>query len=144
MLNMLDRLTEQGVLRAIDSQFAKFVARSVTNIDTPEVVQLVSLASAWLSSELGRGHVCLPLTAEDQQSMGMFGLHGELAQQVVQLLPEVLHHPQCWPEVLIQSHAVSDGSQPTPLVLSDGRLYLNRYWQFEQSVAGRILAMATA
>ncbi|HIF9256449.1 TPA: exodeoxyribonuclease V subunit alpha [Photobacterium damselae] len=144
MLNMLDRLTEQGVLRAIDSQFAKFVARSVTSIDTPEVVQLVSLASAWLSSELGRGHVCLPLTAEDQQSMGMFGLHGELAQQVVQLLPEALHHPQCWPEVLIQSHAVSDGSQPTPLVLSDGRLYLNRYWQFEQSVAGRILAMATA
>jgi len=32
MLNMLDRLTEQGVLRAIDSQFAKFVARSVTNL----------------------------------------------------------------------------------------------------------------
>ena len=41
-----------------------------------------------------------------------------------------------WPTRLKLTQVVGEGSEPTPLVLDDGRLYLYRYWQYERSVAG--------
>jgi exodeoxyribonuclease V alpha subunit len=36
---------------------------------------------------------------------------------------------------LLSSSAVSDGSTPAPLILTGGRLYLNRLWRYELTVA---------
>jgi exodeoxyribonuclease V alpha subunit len=40
--------------------------------------------------------------------------------------------------VLSDSNIVSDGGSNTPLVLDNGRLYLQRYWQYESSLAAAI------
>lgn len=126
MLNRLEKLARQGHLRALDYQFAKFVCQSAGRLDDA----LLALASALTSYELGQGHVCLMLDKVDVQRL--FGLPTEHSQQ---LLGDVAS-PDSWVVQLADSPAVSDGSAPTPLVLTQNRLYLNRYWQFEQRVAG--------
>ncbi|CAK8741688.1 hypothetical protein SODG_005005 [Sodalis praecaptivus] len=40
-----------------------------------------------------------------------------------------------WQQHLLASNAVSDGSRPTPLVLDNQRLYLQRMWRHECAVA---------
>jgi exodeoxyribonuclease V alpha subunit len=45
-------------------------------------------------------------------------------------------------EALPASCTVGSGEEFTPLVLQDGRLYLRRYWEYEQQLAQSILARA--
>lgn len=45
-------------------------------------------------------------------------------------------------EALPESKTVGGGEEFTPLVLHDGRLYLRRYWEYEQQLAQAILARA--
>ncbi|QUJ69159.1 exodeoxyribonuclease V subunit alpha [Photobacterium sp. GJ3] len=139
MLSALDGLVQRGVLRALDVQFAKFICDSVDGQETQDTMPLLALAAVWVSQELGRGHVCLPLSA---QKGPLLGLSQANAAPLLSLLPEVWHQPELWPEALNRSVAVSDGSEPTPLVLREDRLYLHRYWQDEQTVAMRLLASA--
>ncbi len=109
---------EQKQLRPLDAQFALAVAGS----DNPAV----ALAAALLSREAGEGHVCLPLSrlslSEDAHPL----LSAWLAET---------GEPKDWAECLLASRAVSRGEQPTPLVLYGDRLYLNRMWHNERTVA---------
>lgn len=109
---------EQKQLRPLDAQFALAVAGS----DNPAV----ALAAALLSREAGEGHVCLPLSrlslSEDAHPL----LSAWLAET---------GEPEDWAECLLASSAVSRGEQPTPLVLYGDRLYLNRMWHNERTVA---------
>lgn len=132
MLKRLELLTRQGVLRPLDYQFAKFISTTVVASDSEQLCQLVTMAAALASAELGRGHVCLPLAQLDTGHL--FGLNAEHSQQLMEGLPELAQ----WDALLSASVAVSSGSEATPLVLAHGRLYLNRYWQFEQTVASRL------
>ncbi|MDV5171709.1 exodeoxyribonuclease V subunit alpha [Photobacterium rosenbergii] len=122
-LAQLENLVRQGYLRPLDHQFAKFVAQGD---------KLVALVAALASYELGQGHVCLLLSQLD--TARLFGLPAKLSLPLVDGLPE----PQLWQSHLAQSEAVSDGSRPTPLVMDGDRVYLNRYWQFEQMVANQL------
>lgn len=139
VIAQLDRLTRQGILRPLDSQFAKFICQSVNGQDDEASQQVLALAAAWLSQELGRGHVCLPLAGANSLPLG---LPREMAESLLAALPAAWRLPASWSSVLNQSAAVSDGSQSTPLVLIDNRLYLHRYWQYEQTVAQRLLTSA--
>ncbi|TKU07084.1 exodeoxyribonuclease V subunit alpha [Citrobacter sp. wls829] len=109
---------EQKQLRALDAQFALAVAGN----DNPAV----TLAAALLSREAGEGHVCLPLSrlslSEDAHPLLSAWL-GEAGE------------PADWTECLLASVAVSRGERPTPLVLYGDRLYLNRMWNNERTVA---------
>ena len=124
----LEMLVRQGYIRPLDHQFAKFVAQGETSPSAP----LVALIAALASYELGQGHVCLVLPHVDTSRL--FGLPSRLSLPLLDGLPE----QQSWPAHLAQSGAVSDGSKPTPLVMDGERVYLNRYWQFEQMVAGQL------
>ncbi len=139
MIAQLDTLARGGLLRSLDTQFAKFVCDSVAGFDDPQVRDLLALAAAWVSQELGRGHVCLPLSFQQSQPLG---LPKEVAESLLSLLPDAWRLPASWPAILNGSAAISDGLQPTPLVLCDDRLYLHRYWQDEQTVARRLLSAA--
>ncbi|KDM90200.1 exodeoxyribonuclease V subunit alpha [Photobacterium galatheae] len=139
MIEPLDALARLGILRSLDTQFAKFVCDSVTGQDDAPRRDLLALAAVWVSQELGRGHVCLPLSFQQSQPLG---LPKEIADSLMALLPDAWRLPAGWPAILSGSAAVSDGSRPTPLVLCDDRLYLHRYWQDEQTVARRLLAAA--
>ena len=137
MLKRLQKLTQQGGLRQLDYQFAKFIA-----LHSPQSQQdLAALVAALVSYELGKGHVCVQL--DQLRSQHLFGLSTRLSVALIDGLPE----PTQWTSLLQQFEVVanvqSQGLQACPLVLDHGRLYLNRYWQFEQTVAGRIVQMAT-
>ena len=109
---------EQKQLRPLDAQFALAVAGN----DSPAV----TLAAALLSREAGEGHVCLPLSR--------LSLREDAHPLLSAWLCEA-GEPEDWAECLLASAAVSHGEQPTPLVLYDNRLYLNRMWHNERAVA---------
>ncbi|WP_213133324.1 exodeoxyribonuclease V subunit alpha [Citrobacter sp. FP75] len=109
---------EQKQLRALDAQFALAVAGN----DNPAV----TLAAALLSREAGEGHVCLPLSR--------LSLREDAHPLLSAWLSEV-GEPEDWAECLLASVAVSRGERPTPLVLFGDRLYLNRMWNNERTVA---------
>ena len=114
-LNQASRLR---LLRTLDVQFALMVAG--------EEQPALMLAAALVSRDAGEGHVCLPL--EQLQPEHLFaGRHRELAQDIWQAAGA----PTDWQQILLSSQAVSDGSQATPLVLQQQRLYLHRMWQSE-------------
>ncbi|WP_299020452.1 exodeoxyribonuclease V subunit alpha [uncultured Photobacterium sp.] len=138
MLKRLELLSRQGAIRPLDYQFAKFISATVAASDNDETCQLVTLMAAQTSYELGQGHVCLPLAKLDRGHL--VGLGAEYSRQLMEGVPE----PALWEQILLASAAVSEGKAATPLVLRQGRLYLNRYWQFEQTVASRLKLASAA
>ena len=108
---------EQRVLRRLDVQFAMMVAGN----DEPAVM----LAAAILSRDAGEGHVCLPLSR----------LRAEAKSAALQACFALFDQEPDWTATLLRSRAVSAGDEPTPLVLTGERLYLNRMWRYERAVA---------
>ncbi|MEX3018463.1 exodeoxyribonuclease V subunit alpha [Kluyvera sp. STS39-E] len=113
---------ELKLLRPLDVQFALMVAQN----EHPAVM----LAAAMLSRDTGEGHVCLPLSHLNPV-MQPKGRSRELWQQLF----ADAGAPDDWAALLLASQAVSDGESPLPLILSGERLYLNRMWHNELTVA---------
>ncbi|MTH45312.1 exodeoxyribonuclease V subunit alpha [Intestinirhabdus alba] len=109
---------EQKLLRPLDAQFALTVAGD----DHPAV----ALAAALLSRDAGDGHVCLPLSRLTP---------GDEAHPLLKVWCQEMNGPERWIECLLASPAVSGGERPTPLILHGDRLYLNRMWCNERTVA---------
>lgn len=121
MAELLQQGVDEGVFRPLDRQFGLLVGGN-----SPGVM----LAAALVSREAGEGHVCLPLSLLVPEAIAP--RHPQLAAA---LLAEAAVEPQSWEEALASSPAVGYQAEPTPLVLENGRLYLNRYWHYEQQVA---------
>ena len=115
-----------GALAPLDRHFARTVARLVGEEDS-----WVLLGAALASRVVGEGSVCVDLA--EQASRPVVGEDGaELAD---------LRWPaaEAWAERLGASALTGDGTGPEPLVLdSAGRLYLARYWRYEQQLAGAL------
>ncbi len=127
MSELLREAVEKRLIRPLDLQFAHMLADD----EQPALM----LAAACVSAEAGEGHVCLPLDHfHDGQLFD--GRQPELASEIWQAAGQ----PKEWQRLLLQSHAVSDGSKPTPLVVAQQRLYLHRMWRGEGSVARFIAA----
>lgn len=109
---------EQKQLRPLDAQFALAV--------TGENEPAVTLAAALLSRDAGEGHVCLPLARLTQKD--------DLPPVLAACLSEI-GEPADWRECLLASSAVSRGERPSPMILYGERLYLNRMWCNERTVA---------
>ena len=118
-------LFQNGYLSEIDFQFAEFLTR----IDGQENRPL-ALAAALLSHATGFGHVCLDLkTAHQPISEAEFG------DSTVIVCPELSH----WVKHLKASSVVGDPGEYRPLILDHAqRLYLHRYWCYEQDLISAI------
>jgi exodeoxyribonuclease V alpha subunit len=104
---------QQGLLRSIDVHFAGQIA-ALENPASPEVV----LAAALASRATGGGHVCLELASAARQTGWP---------------PSELPARARWEEQLRGSKVIGRPGDFTPLVLDEkNRLYLYRYWQYEQ------------
>ncbi|EGY29342.1 hypothetical protein Rin_00006890 [Candidatus Regiella insecticola 5.15] len=123
IMELLNQAVRERLLRPIDVQFARMIA--------PDHCPALQLAAAYLSAEVGAGHICLPITSLQPQCL-FAGRQPELTRALwhAAKAPDV----QCWRDSLQCSPSVSDGSQPTPLVLQYDRLYLQRMWQSEGDV----------
>ncbi|MEZ5647138.1 MAG: exodeoxyribonuclease V subunit alpha [Burkholderiaceae bacterium] len=137
-VRLLDHWVDQGWLRPLDRQFAAFLAGQASDAGP-----LLLASAAWASHQLGRGHVCLDLGATLDDAGRALSLPaaalmpsdpqpGEAGPGPVELLRGVtLEH---WRQALDHPVLVGHGPGSTPLVLDGNRLYLRRFWSYEQAV----------
>lgn len=148
-VDLLEHLLEQwrtlGWLRALDIAFVRFLRQQAESAGQP-AEPLLLLAAALTSHQLGRGHVCLDLQVmardgyndalslppEDAASPERHLLPSELLAQVNDNdWLAALQNP-----LLVDPAGESNGS--TPLVRQGMRMYLRRYWQYEQQIYQRL------
>ena len=129
-----------GYLRRLDVEFARALPQLSPSTPATAVPALI-LGGALLAHLEGCGHSCLDLALLTAQAHQLLAWpHAEI-NQLQQLLHTLnLSTPAQWLEALAQSDAVDAGPTgwATPLVLHGQRLYLRRYWQYEQRVAQQI------
>ncbi|KNH10013.1 Exodeoxyribonuclease V alpha chain [Candidatus Burkholderia brachyanthoides] len=140
---LLAAWVERGWLREIDAAFAGFLAR-----EAGDASGLLILAAALASHQLGRGHACLDLAATLSDPAFALSLPPDGHQSrddkdehdALMLSSNVLEGVTLarWLKALANPHLVSDGEGDTPLVLASTRLYLRRYWRYEQDVCRAI------
>jgi exodeoxyribonuclease V alpha subunit len=114
-----DLLSSGAFFSELDTSFAQFVAGHPGGES-----ELVSLAAALVSYQLGRGHTFLDLAQppawDDPQKAPVFSW------------PSLTE----WLAALRGSSAVGGAGEMRPLILlPSGKLYLHRYWLYERSLA---------
>src|SRR5690606_21856 len=140
---LLQAWIAEGRLRELDRALVNFLREQAA-----DACALSLLSAALVSHQLGRGHICVPLeqlllSPDDLLSLPPEGSSGEAPPP----LPSVLLRDLeliAWEQALKASPLVDLGEGERPLVLDDGRLYLRRYWQYEQQVASGIRARLQA
>lgn len=135
LMQLLEQWLQHGWLRALDLAFTRFLVQQAPDA-RPELL----LASALLSHQLGRGHVCLLLEGVLVDPYNALSLPPERTVddtlEPVCLPSELMQglDSQHWASCLQHPQLVAEGEGQTPLVFDGQRLYLRRYWQYERSV----------
>jgi exodeoxyribonuclease V alpha subunit len=121
----INHLHKNGLLTDIDIYFAKFVT-DFSAVRDPDIF----LAAALVSQATGSGDICLDLETAFDHLMIDKNRDREL------IAPPNL---AVWLEKLKSSPAVGSPGQVRPLILdAKNRLYLYRYWDYENSLAKSI------
>ncbi|KOO04005.1 exodeoxyribonuclease V subunit alpha [Vibrio nereis] len=125
----LKQLADKGSVRQLDYQFARFI------LAQSQDEQLAFIAGV-VSSELGKGHICLPLSDSQGQSTDLaakLGLFGDSALELNQQLVTI-----DWAKKLANASLVGKSGEPVPMIFDGERLYLHRYWHYEVALAERL------
>ena len=117
---LLSSLAEQGSIRQLDYQFARFIGQQA-----PDSSPLLIILVAALSAEVGRGHICLSLWDEHGQLTDIASKLGVFGEQTQAIQPAWLQGD--WSTILADSSLVCDsGQESVPLIFDGQRLYLHR------------------
>jgi exodeoxyribonuclease V alpha subunit len=135
VLATIDRWVEAGWLSQLNRAFARFLREL-----EPNAGDGVLWAGALVSHQLDRGEVYLDLESLSQQPGLTLAIPNdedwtfrfEPAQAELSALKRV--SLEQWQSDLQKSALVSTGEGNTPLVLDGNRLYLRRYWQYQQTL----------
>ncbi|OJS98739.1 exodeoxyribonuclease V subunit alpha [Marinobacter nauticus] len=141
---------QAGWIRPLDTGFARLIRElSEEQGDSPH--PLVLLLAAMASHQVGRGHVCIDLARLLDDAGHTLALPPEEPAHTSMSDAEVANLQGLYPQELLarvqladclaalqDSLAVSEGSVPAPLVLNGTRLYLRRFWRYEQRIADGI------
>lgn len=144
---LLDQWQQAEWVRPLDVGFARLI-RELSEEQGECPNPLILLLAALTSHQVGRGHVCIDLANLLADAGNTLSLPPEEpvrdtlteseAAELNHLKPaDVLARvslPDCQ-SALDKSIAVSDGSLTAPLVLDGARLYLRRFWRYEQRIA---------
>ena len=118
----LDSLQKSGFFSPLDLHFARFMAK-VSKSPSQELM----LAAALVSRLTREGHICLDLALHEP-------FHASEAGESL-VFPEARN----WGKTLKKSGVVGEPGEHRPLILdSRDRLYLYRYWDYEQCLAESI------
>ena len=125
-VSMLEGLRETGSLTVLDTKFALFMAELSGDAASPGLV----LAAALTSRATRTGHVCLELARAEEI------LFPEGRPSGGPSLPPLRR----WKEEIRRARVAGFPQERTPLVLDeDGRLYLHRYWSYQEALRRWIL-----
>ncbi|MFV8572254.1 exodeoxyribonuclease V subunit alpha [Marinobacter sp. SBS5] len=154
---LLEQWQQAEWIRPLDLGFARLL-RDLSEEQGEPLHPLVFLLAALISHQVGRGHVCIDLATLLDDADATLSLPPEessneaqpLVDNLNQATPLDLNHLK--PEDLLaritlsdcvsalsESFAVSEGTRMSPLILTEGRLYLRRLWRYEQRIAEGIL-----
>ena len=151
LLQTLHAWSDAGWIRHLDSAFADFLVDLCPQASAPVV-----LAAALVAHMEGRGHICLlidDLLREPEELLGWTSAASEQLRAVMAGLPAgaddwlaALHaSPLVWVDTSTPLCAMATESRCVnePLILRGSKLYLRRYWTYEQRVAAQILLRGT-
>lgn len=128
MLNRLQQAVELGFFSDMDLYFSQFISE-LSSVPDDDVI----LAAALVSQGVAQGHVCIPL--------GEYAGKPVLIQGDVKIFAPAL---MSWCMTLRASGVVGQPGEMSPLILDNaGRLYLARYWYYEQVVADYLIRQAS-
>ncbi|WP_137169355.1 exodeoxyribonuclease V subunit alpha [Marinomonas sp. FW-1] len=122
----------KGVLRAIDCQWITQLAHHAKEDNPDKGDSAVHIAGALCSAYLGAGHICIDLaTIWQHPPEGV-----ELEELRAALADSGVNSVSSWCDALQGSRLVSLAGNVAerPMVLAGTRLYLYRYFQYEQQV----------
>jgi exodeoxyribonuclease V alpha subunit len=140
------RLYDSGILSELDTHFARFIAR-LDGTGAPELF----FAAALISSYTRQGHICIDLESklgpDDLKALHFVsGAAGEQSPDGENGAGAVVR-PELsdWPDKLRRSPVVGKPGEFKPLILDDrSRLYLYRYWDYQQELASLIRGRVSA
>jgi exodeoxyribonuclease V alpha subunit len=135
LLATIDRWVEAGWLSQLNRAFARFLRELEPNAN-----DAVLWAGALVSHQLDRGEVYLDLEGLTQQPGLTLAIPSDEdwafryeSEQAELAALEAFGLAQ-WQHDLQNSKLVSTGEGNTPLVLDGSRLYLRRYWHYQQTL----------
>lgn len=144
VMELLEQWAELGWLRALDTAFARLLLQQAEEAEQP-LPPLTLLAAALVSHQVGRGHVCLDLaqlaTTRVDDLLSLPPEDRPVPNEALRpsaVLAGVMSDD--WHQALAQPLVIGGGNANTPLVCADLRLYLRRYWGYEQRIAAGIQA----
>jgi exodeoxyribonuclease V alpha subunit len=132
ILTTIEQLYKQGVFTDLDIYFAKFILTLAQNVNNEELL----LSSVLVSHLTAQGHTGLDLTV----------WAGQLFPAVSEVGMTTLYCPHLEPWLAALQQSSSVVGQPgdyAPLILEQHRLYLYRYWDYEQQLATQIRVRAS-
>ena len=130
MSPLLQRLARQGDISWLSYYFADFIcARDGSDIDG-----LLGFSAALVSEANLGGDVCVELKRHSGRPLFP---GGRLDGLEIPSAPDT-HE---WRTALLASPCVVEPGEPGPLVIENDRLYLGRFWVYEDFVANRIASM---
>lgn len=141
LLTTLERWVERGWLSHLDRAFVRFLVSQYPA--TNKIPDRVLWAAALLSRQLATGAVYLDLARLCANPVGLLTLSDNdrlspadpFVQELSVFNTERLEQ---WLTELEQSPMVSKTAGNTPMVLHGQRLYLRRYWQYQQLLTSSI------
>ncbi|MBN8885357.1 MAG: exodeoxyribonuclease V subunit alpha [Rudaea sp.] len=127
---LIDRLEALGVLQAVDAALGRLLA-----VKSADAGEALGVAAALVSAALARGHSCLPLAA-------LHDFAADLAIDAEAKLPPRLPTVETVRAALSASSLVArDVTAAAALVFdAEERIYLRRYYVYEQTVAEALRA----
>ena len=129
MKALLNQLAQQGEIDWLSYYFAQFIsAQAGCDID-----DLLGLSAALVSEANLAGDVCIDLDLLQNKPL----FHSSRIH--IDEIPQPIDS-HAWAQHLRDSPVVGDADQKTPLTLHGHRLYLHRYWHYENQVAASIRA----
>ena len=136
LLSSLEVLAQHKKIRVLDYQFAQFIARF-------ESQPLVVLAATVVSYQSGQGHVCVFLNNNNLNAL--FDIADYERQSLLFPVLEAANTTAGqWHQDMAKALVVSSNvGENTPIMFTEHRLYLQRYWYFEQQISQFLMARAT-
>ena len=139
----LEELRALGILRDLDVVLVQSLIRTCADGKEPAAIIRVLLALASRAS--GDGHVCLNLDRADWTSL----LRGSRDEETASLANDMNDLLPFTPADALKALAdekvlIGAGGDHRPFVLENRRLYLRRFWNYEQDVATRLRKIGRA